>query len=45
MSREIKIVLIDECDKVNAALYNVFYQMFDEGEMEDINYLVDVSIG
>ena len=43
MSRETKIVLIDEFDKVNAALYNVFYQMFDEGELEDINYLVDVS--
>ena len=43
LSRETNIVLIDEFDKVNAALYNVFYQMFDEGELEDINYLVDVS--
>ena len=34
---------IDEFDKVNSALYNAFYQMFDEGELEDINYLVDVS--
>ena len=43
LSRETNNVLIDEFDKVNAALYNVFYQMFDEGEFEDINYLVDVS--
>ena len=45
LSRETNVVLIDEFDKVNSALYNVFYQMFDEGELEDINYLVDVSIG
>lgn len=43
LSRETNVVLIDEFDKVNSALYNVFYQMFDEGELEDINYLVDVS--
>lgn len=43
LARESNIVLIDEFDKVNAGLYNVFYQMFDEGEFEDINYQVDVS--
>ncbi|HEL2340546.1 TPA: ATP-dependent Clp protease ATP-binding subunit [Streptococcus suis] len=43
LSRETNIVLIDEFDKVNSSLYNVFYQMFDEGELEDINYSVDVS--
>ena len=43
LSRETNIVLIDEFDKVNIGLYNVFYQMFDEGELEDINYSVDVS--
>lgn len=43
LSRETNIVLIDEFDKVNTGLYNVFYQMFDEGELEDINYSVDVS--
>ena len=43
LSRETNVVLIDEFDKVNSALYNAFYQMFDEGELEDINYLVDVS--
>lgn len=43
LARESNIVLIDEFDKVNSGLYNVFYQMFDEGEFEDINYQVDVS--
>ncbi|ELA93093.1 ATP-dependent Clp protease ATP-binding subunit [Enterococcus faecium] len=43
LSRETNIVLIDEFDKVSPSLYNVFYQMFDEGEFEDINYKVDVS--
>lgn len=43
LGRETNIVLIDEFDKVNSGLYNVFYQMFDEGEFEDINYQVDVS--
>lgn len=43
LARESNVVLIDEFDKVNLGLYNVFYQMFDEGEFEDINYKVDVS--
>ncbi|MDY3705267.1 AAA family ATPase [Vagococcus lutrae] len=43
LSREANVVLIDEFDKVSPSLYNVFYQMFDEGEFEDINYKVDVS--
>ncbi len=43
LARESNVVLIDEFDKVNVGLYNVFYQMFDEGEFEDINYHVDVS--
>lgn len=43
LSRESNIVLIDEFDKVSPSLYNVFYQMFDEGIFEDINYKVDVS--
>ena len=37
LSRETNVVLIDEFDKVSPSLYNVFYQMFDEGEFEDIN--------
>ncbi|MBM7837112.1 ATP-dependent protease HslVU (ClpYQ) ATPase subunit [Alkalihalobacillus xiaoxiensis] len=43
LARESNIILIDEFDKVNPGLYNVFYQMFDEGEFEDINYHIDVS--
>lgn len=43
LARETNIILIDEFDKVNTGLYNVFYQMFDEGEFEDINYQVNVS--
>lgn len=43
LSRETNVILIDEFDKVSPSLYNVFYQMFDEGEFEDINYKVDVS--
>lgn len=43
LSRQSNIVLIDEFDKVSPGLYNVFYQMFDEGIFEDINYCVDVS--
>ncbi|MFS0688766.1 AAA family ATPase [Sporosarcina sp. 179-K 8C2 HS] len=43
LARETNIILVDEFDKATPALYNVFYQMFDEGEFEDINYKVDVS--
>lgn len=43
LSRETNIVLIDEFDKVNPVFYNVFYQMFDEGVLEDNYYSVDVS--
>lgn len=41
LSRESNIVLIDEFDKVNSGLYNMFYQLFDEGIYEDTNYIVD----
>lgn len=43
MSRESKVVLIDEFDKVNSNFYNAFYQMFDEGVYIDTNYKVDLS--
>lgn len=43
LARETNIVLIDEFDKVNPGVYSVFYQMFDEGKLEDINYSIDVS--
>ncbi|EHV0691759.1 AAA family ATPase [Listeria monocytogenes] len=42
LGRESNIILIDEFDKVDRGIYNVFYQMFDEGEFEDSNYQVDV---
>lgn len=41
LARESNIVLIDEFDKVNPALYNMFYQLFDEGRYVDTNYDVD----
>ncbi|HDA7316166.1 TPA: ATP-dependent Clp protease ATP-binding subunit, partial [Staphylococcus aureus] len=43
VDRETNVVLIDEFDKVLPIYYNVFYQMFDEGIIEDANYKVDVS--
>ena len=41
LARESNVVLIDEFDKVNVALYNMFYQLFDEGRYVDTNYDVD----
>lgn len=41
LARESNVVLIDEFDKVNPALYNMFYQLFDEGRYVDTNYDVD----
>lgn len=43
LARQSNIILIDEFDKASPGLYNVFYQMFDEGVFVDINYRVDVS--
>lgn len=43
MSRETNVILIDEFDKVNPALYNAFYELFDEGRYVDTNY--DVNLG
>lgn len=43
MMRETNVILIDEFDKVNPALYNAFYELFDEGKYVDTNY--DVNIG
>ncbi|WP_273946619.1 AAA family ATPase, partial [Leuconostoc mesenteroides] len=43
LARETNIVLIDEFDKCAQGLYNVFYQIFDEGIFEDANYKVDVT--
>lgn len=41
LSRESNVVLIDEFDKVRPSLYNMFYQLFDEGKYVDTNYEVD----
>ncbi|MCJ0943933.1 AAA family ATPase [Mammaliicoccus sciuri] len=43
LDRKSNIILIDEFDKVSPIYYNVFYQMFDEGIIEDANYKVDVT--
>ena len=45
LSRESNVVLIDEFDKVTPRLYNMFYQVFDEGRYVDTNYEVDMSDG
>ncbi|WP_278867413.1 AAA family ATPase [Varibaculum cambriense] len=43
LARESNIVLIDEIDKVDPRLYNMFYQLFDEGLYVDTNYDVDMK--
>ena len=43
MGRESNVILIDEFDKVNAGLYNAFYELFDEGKYVDTNYTVDLG--
>lgn len=45
LGRESNIVLIDEFDKVQPGLYNMFYQLFDEGRYVDTNYDVDMRNG
>lgn len=42
LGRESNVVLIDEFDKVNPGLYNMFYQVFDDGTFVDTNYEVDM---
>ena len=37
LARESNVVLIDEFDKVDPRLYNMFYQLFDEGRYVDTN--------
>ena len=43
MGRESNVILIDEFDKVNPALYNAFYELFDEGKYVDTNYSVELG--
>lgn len=42
LGRESNVVLIDEFDKVSPTLYNMFYQLFDEGRYVDTNYDVNM---
>ena len=41
--RKSNVILLDEFDKVHPALYNAFYQMFDEGVFVDANYSVNME--
>lgn len=43
LDRETNLVLIDEFDKVHSNFYNAFYELFDEGKFNDLNYSVDVE--
>ena len=45
LGRESNVVLLDESEKVSYSLYNVFYQLFDEGLFIDTNYEVDIRDG
>ncbi len=45
LGRESNIILVDEFDKVQPTLYNMFYQLFDEGRYVDTNYDVDMRNG
>ena len=40
LARESNVILIDEFDKVSPSFYNAFYELFDEGVYEDVNYQV-----
>lgn len=41
--RESNVVLFDEFDKINEIFYNAFYELFDEGTLEDTNYKINLS--
>lgn len=43
LKRESNVILIDEFDKVHPNFYNAFYEIFDEGKFNDLNYTVDVQ--
>lgn len=42
LERESNVILLDEFDKCNSLFHSAFYELFDEGIMEDKNYRVDV---
>ncbi len=43
LGRESNVVLLDEFDKVNHALYNAFYELFDDGVLVDSYYRVEMG--
>lgn len=43
LERKSNIILLDEFDKSNNIFYSAFYQMFDEGILEDTNYKVNLQ--
>lgn len=43
MARESNVIQIDEFDKVDPALYNAFYELFDEGRYVDTNCDVNLE--
>jgi ATP-dependent Clp protease ATP-binding subunit ClpA len=43
LDRDSGVILIDEFDKANSIFHSAFYQLFDGGEFEDKNYVVDVG--
>lgn len=43
LERKSNVILFDEFDKCSSMFYSSFYQMFDEGYVEDRNYKVDLD--
>lgn len=43
LERESNVILLDEFDKANSIFYSAFYEIFDEGIMEDKHYKVNVN--
>lgn len=43
LERESNVILLDEFDKSHSIFHSAFYELFDEGIMEDKNYKVNVE--
>ncbi|BDV25813.1 hypothetical protein VH13_05910 [Corynebacterium ulcerans] len=43
LERESSVILFDEFDKANSIFHSAFYELFDEGVLEDKNYRVEVG--
>lgn len=43
MERESSVILFDEFDKASSVFHSAFYELFDEGVLEDKNYRVEVG--